>query len=865
MPPARLSLALTLFAFACAGQVRPDAAKPAPPPRPVPPSRLGAAARRNENVAIYRIDNNAIKEANIRLGDNVTIVSETPAENGYFATEHGRPVGDSPFLRPATAQPEWHGELFEFHQNSVFNARTFFQAGPVLPSRRNSYGGRVTGRLGKLGSLTANAGQRKIRGMVNGNVLAPLAEERTPLATDPALRAVVSRWLAAYPAALPNRPDFDPRALNTNAPQRINELDGDLRLDRPAGAKGRLSLFHAISRQRVKAFQLVAGQNPNTDIHSQRSRLTWRHTFSPATEATLGFHFNRVTSLLLPEPNAVGPRVRMGFQIEELGPDGMFPIDRAQNSFRYAALVSKMAAGGSHALTFGADLTRFQLNGIESNNLRGYFQFSSNFGRSALDNFRLGTPTSYEVTVGELARGFRNWTLNAYFGDKWKLGQRLQVYYGLRFNAVAAPVEVNRLNQAPYGCDCNNFSPRFSIAWRLPAEWMLRASYTASFGEILPVTYQQIRNNAPRVLYLQVPNPDLLNPLRGIDLTTAGVRNSPTVLAPDLVSPYAHQYNLSLERKLADGYLLRLGYVGSRSFKLLNTFIANRADPVPGIALTTATVDQRRPDPRYYEVKSIVNAGIAYLDAAQLTLDMPLRKGFSGSLSYTFGKAIDEGADYASTAANQDMLRGRSQWQYDSLRDKKSLSLFDSTHALLVNYNYDLPRLWASRGWPGWLLNGWQVSGTTLVKSGTPLTLYIGSDAPGFGNVDGGPSDRPNILDPSILGRTISDPNAAPLILRRDRFAFIPPGEHRGSLGRNTFRKSGIANFNAALTKQWRAPRAPHGRREWLLLFRGEAYNLTNHPQFDEPQRNLSSPSFGRITNTLNDGRVFQLGLRLVL
>jgi hypothetical protein len=38
-----------------------------------------------------------------------------------------------------------------------------------------------------------------------------------------------------------------------------------------------------------------------------------------------------------------------------------------------------------------------------------------------------------------------------------------------------------------------------------------------------------------------------------------------------------------------------------------------------------------------------------------------------------------------------------------------------------------------------------------------------------------------------------------------------------------------------------------------------------NHAQFDEPQRNLSSPAFGKITNTLNDGRVFQLGLRLMM
>jgi hypothetical protein len=49
-----------------------------------------------------------------------------------------------------------------------------------------------------------------------------------------------------------------------------------------------------------------------------------------------------------------------------------------------------------------------------------------------------------------------------------------------------------------------------------------------------------------------------------------------------------------------------------------------------------------------------------------------------------------------------------------------------------------------------------------------------------------------------------------------------------------------------------------------VLQWRAEAYNLSNTPQFDEPQRNLSSPAFGKITNTLNDGRVFQFGLRFV-
>jgi hypothetical protein len=511
-------------------------------------------------------------------------------------------------------------------------------------------------------------------------------------------------------------------------------------------------------------------------------------------------------------------------------------------------------------VTWGGELSRVQLNGVETNNARGLFWFTNNFGRSALENLRMGTPTTYEVTVGPMARGFRNWGANLFAADQWQATARLQLYYGVRFNLDSTPREVNGLDRVPYGCDCNNFSPRFSIAWRLPGEWVMRAGYTVSFGQIPPVTYQQVRYNLPLARYIQVQSPDLLDPLRSIDLADPQGRSTPTVLSADLATPYSHQYAYSLEHRFGGtpGYLLRLGYVGSRTFKLLDSYQENRAVALPGVAPTTQNVDLRRPDPRYYDVKHIVNAGTAYLDAAQVSVEARNRRGLAWGATYTFGKALDIGADYSGTAANRDLAKGRSQSQFDTFKDKKGLSTFDSTHALLLYYAYDLPRLAGSGGAWRWLADGWQVSGSALAKTGTPLTLYIGSDAPGFGNVDGGPGDRPHILDPGILGRTIGHPDSAPRILRRDRFRYLTPGETRGSLGRNTFRKGGIANLNAAISKQWRAA-------DRTVLLRGEAINLANHPQFDEPQRNLSSPAFGKITNTLNDGRVLQLGVRLIL
>ena len=76
-----------------------------------------------------------------------------------------------------------------------------------------------------------------------------------------------------------------------------------------------------------------------------------------------------------------------------------------------------------------------------------------------------------------------------------------------------------------------------------------------------------------------------------------------------------------------------------------------------------------------------------------------------------------------------------------------------------------------------------------------------------------------------------------------------------GNLGRNTFRRGGIRNVNASLSRAWTL------RREARLTFRAESVNLFNTPQFAEPGVEVASPSFGQITNTLDDGRTFRVGV----
>jgi hypothetical protein len=142
-----------------------------------------------------------------------------------------------------------------------------------------------------------------------------------------------------------------------------------------------------------------------------------------------------------------------------------------------------------------------------------------------------------------------------------------------------------------------------------------------------------------------------------------------------------------------------------------------------------------------------------------------------------------------------------------------------------------------------------------LLKSGSPFTLRSGSDGPGFGNVDGASSDRPNVLDPSVLGAKVDHPDKSQALLPRAAFAFQSIDQAAGTLGNNTFRKDGVWNVNFALARQFTL------KGDTSLKFQIESLNLLNHAQFEEPGTTLTDSTFGRITNTLNDGRTFQFTL----
>lgn len=858
------------------------------PPTAAPALAASVAEERNPNIFIYRIDLNDLRnQLTIARGPNPQYLPTLKAEQNYFGAEYGTPLLQFDLISSRSLARSWQGSVVAQHQNSALNARNFFNVGPLRGSRTTTYNVTASGPLASdQASALLDFGQLFNSGMVNGNVQVPTASERAPQSSDPQVNAVIAKLLQAYPAELPNLPAVSLRQLNTNAPRDIRTATGLARLDLKPGEDTAAAFRYSINDYREDPFQLVVGQNPQTDLRTQAAHASLTRTFSPQMVGRFGFHFDRVKALLLPTqqfdnllsslgygnvPNIqFSPNNNTQTELYNLGPGTIFPRQRFQNRMELYSDLTRTV--GRHTLKAGGSLTRVQVNDLQSYNSRGALSFSPDFGRTGVQNFLLGTPVSFSITLGNLYRGFRNWEHGLFLQDDFRVTPTFSLNWGARYDLETAPTEVNRLTTVAFPTDRNNLAPRFGLAWNPGrGKTVIRGAYGISYSFIFPVTYQVTRFNPPAVQVLQVDAPSLLDALALANRPESvqaqpGSRSSLWTLSPDLVTPYSHQYNLAVERTLPWASTLRLAYMGSRSFHLLRQGVYNRAAPIlpdPNRTRNTSrNVNDRRPDSRYFDINVIESNSNDYYDALQLSWDKRLTHGLAFRAAYTFSKDINTGGDFTNTASGVEVPpeTGMPSCETcDVVSDQKGVALYDTPHVLLLTYSYNLPFAAGLNGWKSALLRGWQISGTTTLQSGLPFHLHTGSDAPGIGNVDGASQDRPNILNPSILGKSVDNPDTSSQILERSYFDHnVVPGG-RGNLGWNTFRKDGTQNWNFAVGRTFRLP----GGAERSLQFRGEFINLSNHPAFDKPGVLTAVATFGKIINTVNKGRQVQFSLRL--
>jgi hypothetical protein len=73
------------------------------------------------------------------------------------------------------------------------------------------------------------------------------------------------------------------------------------------------------------------------------------------------------------------------------------------------------------------------------------------------------------------------------------------------------------------------------------------------------------------------------------------------------------------------------------------------------------------------------------------------------------------------------------------------------------------------------------------------------------------------------------------------------PATAQGDLGRNALRGFGGTQWDITLRRQFRFA------ERFSLQFRGDFFNLLNHPNFGSPINYLTSPQFGQSTQMLNN------------
>jgi hypothetical protein len=223
-------------------------------------------------------------------------------------------------------------------------------------------------------------------------------------------------------------------------------------------------------------------------------------------------------------------------------------------------------------------------------------------------------------------------------------------------------------------------------------------------------------------------------------------------------------------------------------------------------------------------------------------LDRRFSTGLSLTTAFTWGKGMGfQGGDDGGLLFYVNQQRN---WARND---------YDRTYTFVQSYVYDLPfgpgKKWLQSGLAGNIFGNWRVNGIVTVMSGTPLTLTASGNAL---NTPGN-TQTPNQIAPVNILHGVG-PNTPWF----DPASFATPTTPGvfGSMGRNVFDGPGFFDLDASLFK------IISFKERYQLELRGEAFGITNTPQFSNPGVSMTSSSnFGYVTGA-GGARTLQLGAK---
>src|SRR5262249_22701334 len=241
--------------------------------------------------------------------------------------------------------------------------------------------------------------------------------------------------------------------------------------------------------------------------------------------------------------------------------------------------------------------------------------------------------------------------------------------------------------------------------------------------------------------------------------------------------PYMIQYNLNVQREIAAGTVLTVGYVGSRGVHLLTGQEQNPPTPVidsNGVYHFTnaAGVPNPRLNPNLAFFTAPEPISNSRYNSLQTVLDRRFTRSLQAQVAYTYSKCIDTGGFAVASFNGLTSTSARLENPFNREIDRGPCS-FDIPHVLRVNSHAALP-FHGNR-----IVEGWQISGIVSAYSGVPFNVFTGFDRAGFTSTN---EPRPNYIggcDPYAGARTVAqwfNPNC---------YALQPVGTD-GNTGRNS-------------------------------------------------------------------------------
>ncbi len=541
---------------------------------------------------------------------------------------------------------------------------------------------------------------------------------------------------------------------------------------------------------------------------------------------------------------------------------------------------------GKHSLKFGGAIERMQLNFMALSNPSGVWNFGS------LRNFLTNVPSRFNSGFANTLspRGLRQSLFAVYLQDDWRWRPNLTLNWGLRYEAVTVPTEVqgklsnlvNVTDATPHvgspwfsNPTLRNFEPRVGFAWDPFRDG--KTSVRGGFGifDVLPLPYQFTLVSslaAPHFLFGAISGGSLP---AGSFFTGAYPRLGAsslraTYIEQDPKRNYVMQWNFNVQRELASSLTAMVGYVGSRGVhQLLRTDDADLVIPTStpqGYLWPSPVGSGKTINPNWGSIRGLFYEGNSFYDALELQLTKKLGHGLQLQGAYTWGKSIDTGS---SSIAGEQWANSIASPLWFDLRTNRGLSDFNVGRTLVINGTWMLPSP-GSLPAAGWIFRGWQLGGIFKASDGIPFTASYGSNGDPLGMNSSDTHDFPNRVGGSGCESLVNAGNATNYI-KTECFALPTPANLRGNAGRNILIGPGLAVFDFSVVKNTRLPKISESSS---VQFRAEFFNLFNRANFSPPAAPTNTDIFdasgarngaaGLVTSTATTARDIQFALKVI-